>query len=328
MKTLIVEKINHRYKRLTNTAQNSGLSNCIDHIVNNVTGMSRVSVDTEQHLISYLSTFKPDKVIIEALWLTESFAEKLVNSFPKTKFFVHIHSNIPFLVAEGFAFQLIDSYSRQGIGIIWNSREAHSAFENRNNHFYLPNIYTCYFYEQTKKEDDYLDIGCHGSLRQMKNQVIQAISAIKYADQVGKKLRFYMNLNRSECGGDAVKATLKSIFDLNKNHQLINDGWLSQKDFIQRCRQLDLGMQVSLSETFNLVSADYVSAGIPIVVSSEINWAYLKCVAPTNNPKHIQVTIDDVLKNKSLVIENNRNYLERVSSVAKEEWEIFCLRKD
>ena len=118
MKTLIVEKINHRYKRLTNTAQNSGLSNCIDHIVNNVAGMSRVSVDTEQHLISYLSTFQPDKVIIEALWLTESFADKLVKSFPKVKFFVHIHSNIPFLVSEGFSFQLIDSYSRQGTGII------------------------------------------------------------------------------------------------------------------------------------------------------------------------------------------------------------------
>lgn len=36
---------------------------------------------------------------------------------------------------------------------------------------------------------------------------------------------------------------------------------------------MELGLQVSLSETFNIVSADFVNMEIPIVVSNEIEWA-------------------------------------------------------
>ena len=43
---------------------------------------------------------------------------------------------------------------------------------------------------------------------------------------------------------------------------------------------MDLGMQVSFSETFNLVSADFVMCSIPIVVSNQIKWL----------PKESQVT--------------------------------------
>jgi hypothetical protein len=35
---------------------------------------------------------------------------------------------------------------------------------------------------------------------------------------------------------------------------------------------MDIGMQVSLSESFNIVSADFVSMGVPIVVSNDIEW--------------------------------------------------------
>jgi hypothetical protein len=37
---------------------------------------------------------------------------------------------------------------------------------------------------------------------------------------------------------------------------------------------MDLGMQVSFSETFNIVTADMVALGIPVVVSDEIEWVY------------------------------------------------------
>ena len=36
---------------------------------------------------------------------------------------------------------------------------------------------------------------------------------------------------------------------------------------------MDIGMQVSFSETFNIVGADIVSQGVPLVASSEIPWA-------------------------------------------------------
>jgi hypothetical protein len=36
---------------------------------------------------------------------------------------------------------------------------------------------------------------------------------------------------------------------------------------------IDLGMQVSFSETYNIVGADVVDCNVPIVVSPEIQWA-------------------------------------------------------
>jgi hypothetical protein len=35
---------------------------------------------------------------------------------------------------------------------------------------------------------------------------------------------------------------------------------------------MDLGMQVSLTETFNIVTADFVNNNIPVVTSDEISW--------------------------------------------------------
>ena len=35
---------------------------------------------------------------------------------------------------------------------------------------------------------------------------------------------------------------------------------------------MDIGLQVSISETFNIVCADHVYMGIPIVTSKEISW--------------------------------------------------------
>ena len=35
---------------------------------------------------------------------------------------------------------------------------------------------------------------------------------------------------------------------------------------------MDIGLQVSFTETFNIVTADFVSKGVPVVVSKEIFW--------------------------------------------------------
>jgi hypothetical protein len=47
---------------------------------------------------------------------------------------------------------------------------------------------------------------------------------------------------------------------------------------------MDIGMQVSFSESFNIVTADFVTAKIPIVASDDIYWMpwFLK-VSPTNH---------------------------------------------
>jgi hypothetical protein len=47
---------------------------------------------------------------------------------------------------------------------------------------------------------------------------------------------------------------------------------------------MDIGMQVSFSESFNIVTADFVTAGVPIVASDDIEWMpeFLK-TSPTSH---------------------------------------------
>jgi hypothetical protein len=35
---------------------------------------------------------------------------------------------------------------------------------------------------------------------------------------------------------------------------------------------MDIGMQVSFSETFNIVAADLISQGVPVISTNEIPW--------------------------------------------------------
>jgi hypothetical protein len=47
---------------------------------------------------------------------------------------------------------------------------------------------------------------------------------------------------------------------------------MDQKKFLELARNMDIGMQVSLSETYNIVTADMLSQGVLSVVSPEISW--------------------------------------------------------
>jgi len=52
---------------------------------------------------------------------------------------------------------------------------------------------------------------------------------------------------------------------------------------------MDLGLQVSLSETFNIVGADLISQGVPVIGSAEIPWAAGWCAAePTCSRSMLQ----------------------------------------
>lgn len=59
----------------------------------------------------------------------------------------------------------------------------------------------------------------------------------------------------------------------DSGHQLIAHQWMPRDEFVSLCGQMDIAMQVSFSETFNIVAADHVSQGVPLVSSSEIAWS-------------------------------------------------------
>ena len=79
---------------------------------------------------------------------------------------------------------------------------------------------------------------------------------------------------------------LKGLFQQisDHGHQLINHQWTPREGFLELCASMDIGLQVSFSETFNIVGADIISQGVPLVGSREIPWAIpFTGAAPTDS---------------------------------------------
>lgn len=315
MSVLLIEKTNHRFKRLTKTRQTSGLTVCLDMIADSIDGVTKISVDQTAQIDLAIQRFKPQKIIFQAIWITHDEIVRLQTKYPRKKFYVHLHSNIPFLSVEGYAFDKINEARKLNLGLICNDRRAAMALDG----IHLPNVYNAEFMGIVPKEPkDHIDVVCAGSLRPMKNQVIQAIAAINYAKASKKKLNFHMNIERSE-GGNEILSNLKALFRAHPEHSLLSVPWLEHRDFIKFLTKMDVGLQVSMSESFNIVAADYVAAGLPMVVSDEISWASNEIKAKTGDADSIlwKMVVAD------RYVGQNRQGLEAFNSHAKGLWKQF-----
>lgn len=250
-----------------------------------------------------VSKYKPTHVIIEALWVVPTKFNVLCKIHPKVKWIVRLHSEIPFISNEGMALDWIGDYVRfKNVFVAPNSHrcledikgyiKSATDFSNdevNNKVIYLPNYYPKKM--KTKKFDrnkKHIDISCFGAIRPLKNHIMQALAAIKFADSIGKKLRFHINVGRYEMKGQPVMSNLEALFFQisDSGHVLVKHEWSVREEFIKICSKMDMGMQVSFSETFNIVGADLLSQGVPLVASKELPWINRFSTAnPTNTNK-------------------------------------------
>ncbi len=233
--------------------------------------------------------FRPDIVIIEAFWVTPAKLRVLRQLHPTVKWVVRNHSNIPFLALEGFPLAWIPELVKiRNVYVATNSlaslrdlrevviqRAGLTPEEAAQKVVEFTNYYYAEYPDNWVHDDQSLtiDIGCFGAIRPLKNQLIQAIAAIRFARQVGRQLRFHMNVSRLEnSGSNAVYNALASVFGGQTGIELVEHTWMPHAVFVPFVATMDLTMQVSFSETFNIVTADAVSVGVPVVVSDDIAW--------------------------------------------------------
>ena len=225
-----------------------------------------------------VSKYRPTHVIIEALWVVPSKFEVLTKLHPNVQWIIRLHSDISFLANEGIAIEWIYEYLKyDNVKISANDWETNFNFELLTNKefVYLPNYYPVGFFNINHPKPFFrkvLNVGCFGAVRPLKNQLIQAVAAIDFADTYKKKLRFHINTQRIEGRGEPVLKNLRELFENNPRHELVEHGWLSHNEFIDLVQRMDIGLQVSFSETFNIVSADFVNNNIPVVTSNEVDW--------------------------------------------------------
>lgn len=220
--------------------------------------------------------FKPDTVILEALWTVPEKFDVLTRLHPKVRWVVRCHSEIPFIANEGIAIEWLTRYVRYpSVFIAANSLYAVRDFQGivapyESKVLYLPNYYPTETV-QAKRKNGFIEVGCFGAIRPLKNQLIQVLAAIEWGRQIRKQIRIHVN-HQCQQGGDVVLKNISALCEF-AGVPLVEHGWEPREQFLQSISQTDVGMQVSFSETFDITAADTVALGIPLVTSKEVTWA-------------------------------------------------------
>lgn len=310
----------------------SGLLNSVTFIVQMLLDMGIaakiVQVVDNNHIYTEINTFQPTHVIAEAFWVVPEKFDVLMKLYPAVNWAVRNHSEIPFLQHEGISMEWLYGYLSRGIEIMNNSPRAvedvraialaYGGYDGLVS--YAPNYYPLppldalplhvpnprRINPRPRRADDTIRIGCFGSIRPLKNQLIQAVSAVRYAALIGRKLEFHINGSRVEQFGETIVRNLRAFFSHTPRATLVTHAWMSHEEFLNVMSSMDISMQVSHSETFNIVSADAVSLMVPVVASPEVTWLGPYAHAEPNDGNSIVqnlLTVDRQVKHQP---HNNR----------------------
>lgn len=303
-KILFILKRKHDYnieKDADSPGLSTGLYNSASYVVEVLKEQGQevkmVVVTDNNDIDREVTAFKPTHVVCEAYWVVPSKFDVLKKLHPTVKWYVRAHSDVPFFANEGIFIDWSRGYLKRGVDLMVNSerllielRDYIRIAEPDINVFeritFTPNCYPTKNLKKwkNKKRFNELHIGCFGAVRPLKNHLIQAFAALQASNVLGKKLYFHINASRIEGKGEPVLKNIRAFFeDLGDAAELVEHEWMPREEFLELCAQMDLGLQVSFTETFNIVSADLISQGIPVVTSSEIPWTIVNHAIPVNS---------------------------------------------
>lgn len=270
----------------------------------------------------FLAIHKPDVCFIEAFWVTPKKLHELQKKYKKIKFIIRVHSNIPFLAHEGVAIEWMKEYNEiPNVTVAFNNINTARYFEDIVCSIYLPNVYEAIFHE-ARPVRGHINLASFGAIRPLKNQLTQAIAAIRFGNKTNQSINFHINVNRVEQGAEGVLKNIRSLFK-DSRHRLVEHQWMTHCDFLEVVRKMDVGLQVSFSESFNIVSADFVYSGVPVIVSEDIEWAHQTAKVSTTDADAIASKIQRVLRRKSYYLKKTQKSLKRYMENALMIWEEF-----
>ena len=237
-----------------------------------------------------------DHVIISAPWISAQELYGLSTEFHDTQFTVCCHSNVGFLQADRNGVKLL----RDTMDVQQSTMNVHLAgntirFSEFIEHAFgakcafLPNLY----YLDDAPQAPYrpfvagtLKIGAFGAVRPLKNLMSSAAAALEIARKLQVPLELWISEGRAEGGGEVSLNSVKEMVAGLPGVSLKFNGWQTWPEFRRTVGSMDLLLQPSYTESFNMVTADGVAEGVPSVVSPAIDWA----------PESWQADPDDTLE--------------------------------
>ena len=281
---------------------------------------------------SLVTEYNPRIVIIEAFWVPPEKFNELLLLHPDIIWVIRNHSALSYMSEEGIIIDWSLKYLRyKNVYLASNHLDTYEnmkqiarySFTAHEKIIYLPNYYPIDKIQKksrpTFKNDGEVHIGCFGDNRTLKNQLVQAYASIRYAKEINRKLYFHINVTDES---NSIVKSIKSLFDNIPNADLVEHTWLSHDDFYVLCGQMDIGLQMSFTETFNIVVADLVANNVPVVTSDEISWISTGYKTNPIDVSKIVKTMKNVTGiNRILpVIGNNQNNLIDLSRENLQEW--------
>ena len=241
-------------------------------------------------------------VVIAALWIPTSDIAVLAGEFLDTVFAVVSHSAVGFLSADPHAIRLLREAAdlqlmMHNVFIGGNARKF-TDWATRTwsvNAAWLPNLYCLdeVFRRKRHWTGGPLRIGLFGANRPLKNFISGAAAAAELAVRLRVPIELLISTGRTEGGSRrAVDEMVQDVPGLT-----IRDvGWLSWPKFRALLRHVDLVFQVSYTESFNVVSADAVAEGVPVVGSDAIDWLPHWWQAKADEPREISRVAEQLLR--------------------------------
>jgi glycosyltransferase involved in cell wall biosynthesis len=246
---------------------------------------------------------RPTHVIIAAPWLPTADVAALAAELPDIRFVVVSHSNVGFLAADPHAIRLLREtvdlqVATHNVVVGGNCRRfvdwASEAWGVPV--AWLPNLYDlsdpapragCTW------SGGALRLGLFGANRPFKNFLTAAAAAVELAARLRVPTELHLSTGRDE--GANIQA-LEELTEGIHNLRVIRVGWLSWPQFRRLVRHMHLVLQPSYTESFNVVAADAVAEGVPVVASDAIDWLPRWWQASADEPRDVARVAEALLR--------------------------------
>lgn len=270
-------------------------------------------------------------VVIEAFWVSLPELQSLMAEFPNSHFIVRSHSQISFLQVEAGAIKnLRDLVTYQegalNLTVAANNRKMCDFVEKTylGRCLYLPNLYDLDRVHRRMPMVGHhhrtLRIGSFGALRLLKNHTAAAAAALLIAERKRCDLEFWISVNRKENNGsDGILQSLRNMFQGLPWAKLHEHPWEMWPDFRRSVAHMDLTIQASFTETFNITAADSVAEGVPCVTGPAIEWVPSSWQADVDTANDI-ARVGMALLADPLAAEEGLESLKHYSHTGAERW--------
>lgn len=277
-------------------------------------------------------------VIVSApSWVQPNDFKSLCLDYPNIEFVLLNHSGCAFLSIDKFGIK----NNRECIDLQLTVHNFRVAANNTRvskwlsrafnfNCLYLPNLY-----DVTEFIDPYpmhrdiggtLRLGSFGASRPWKNQLTAAEAAVQLAREMGVNLELYVNSRRPD-GGERMIESRNELFAGLRGCSIVEVPWESWPRFRTTVGNMHLLLQPSFDETFNVVTADGISAGVASITSESIEWTPQSWWASTCDPDDL-VRVGLYLLNDKYAVEDARDCLRDYVKLGTIRWKDYLYGGD